>query len=188
MLEAPMGDLGPSYIWYKGVNTGENKQVRIRVSDDTAPVKTARGGTAPVNEIYTGRTAEVEGQMMQQTIIQLGIIIPGSESVGNAVIVSNPVGQSLRTLGGELVIVPIVSNAGSLDKKRWVTFPMAGVKLDMEIPYDGEGEERMFKVLWTCYKLEAADLLVVGYSGWSEGELFMIGESSTTRDSTITWS
>lgn len=183
MLEATMGDIGPAFVWYKGVNTGENKNVRIRVSDDTAPVKTARGGTAPVNEIYTGRSAEIEGSMMQQTVTQFGVIIPGSSTTGNAVIVSSPVGTSLRETAGELVVVPIVGNVGSLDKKRWFTFPLAGLKLDMEIPYDGEGEERMFKVIWTAYKIETDSEV----TGWSAGELFMIGESSTARDSAITW-
>lgn len=166
----PSGDMGPCDVNFDGTSTGENTMVHVRISDDLAEVKNARVGTAAVDKIFTGRSVEVEANLTQTTLAQLGIMQNASVS-GTEVRLSNPAGASMRDNAGILLIKPIVDGAISADTDNRITVPIAAPQVDWDFPFDGEGGQRTFKTVFHGLVVEDTGTP----TGWTAGELVGLG-------------
>lgn len=164
------GDMGPCDVNFAGTSTGENTMVHVRVSDDIAEVKNARVGTAAVDKIYTGRSIEVEANLTQSTLAQLGIMQNANVS-GTELRLSNPAGASMRDNAAILLIKRIIDGAISALTTNLITVPLAAPQVDWDFPYDGEGGQRTFKTTFHGLVVEVTGTP----TGWTAGELFGIG-------------
>ena len=177
-MPAPMGDLGPCVVLYGGVSTGENISVNFRSSDDTAPVKTAAFGSASKDEIFTGRSVEVEVMLTQTTLIQLGAMMVDTTITTNELMVATNVGTAMSDNRAQLIIKPVVGGTASATATKWLTVFAACPKVDMDIVYDVDGQ-RVFKTTFVGFPATAAEAAVSGVT-YAEGDLWAIGYGETS--------
>lgn len=166
-------DLGPCQVIFKGSQLGENLKVTVKTSEDTAPVKTARTGSAPVDDIFIGSMFECEVQMTRTQLAELNVVLPGASGAGTSgaqMVIRSTVGVSMRDRAGILILKPMVGNVVSVNTSEWLTVFIASPKPDMEFAYD-EQSQRVFKVVFKAYAVETAGTP----SGTDVGWLWKIG-------------
>jgi len=171
-MSYPLGDLGPCELKFGDTTLSENARVTFRTSDDVAPHRTARTGTAPKDEVYTGKSCEVEAVLVECSLVELAAIIPGASVDGNELMVATNVGTNARSIADELVIKKIEDGVASADETKWLTIFVAAPIPDIEQVYDAETDREVAKVIFRGYPVssvpsgetyEANDLFAIGY-------------------------
>lgn len=165
MPEFRLGDLGPCQAYFKGVDLGKNTNVVVRMTDETAPVRTAQDGTASVDDVITGRMFEVEINLTRTTLAQLESILPGVEVVGDVLTFSNPVGVALSSIAGHLSLKRIIEGIPSTDATHHLVFFNAAPRSQAEWAFDA-ATQRVTKAIFRCYPAETVP----------SGETYSVGE------------
>ena len=167
----PVGDLGPCQALYGGIDLGKNIEIKLTHSDDTAEIKTAQDGSAPVDEVFTGRRVQVECVMTQTSLAALNVITPGSVLASYNLQVSNNVGATQRDSCDVLILKPQVGDIASTDEDDWLTVFQCYPNPDYEIVYDVDSQ-RNFKVIFKAYPVRTND---EGVTGSIAGRIYDIG-------------
>lgn len=135
-------DLGPCEVsWNNNVIGVTYGGVKVKVDDDDADIKEDGNGSAPVDAVFTGRKfSEIEVPLTRFTLAQLDAIFHGASASGNALVISNVVGESMYDSSKELLLKPLVNDVASIDSTEWIklykTFPRA----KMELTYDNQNQ------------------------------------------------
>jgi len=175
-MPAPMGDLGPCDLVFEGTSVGENISVNFRSSDDTAPVKTAAFGSANKDEIFTGRSCEVEAMLTQTTNTQLNAMMVDASVSGTELMVTTNVGTAMSDNRAKLIIKPVVGGVASADTTKWLTVFAACPKVDLDVVYDVDSQ-RTFKTTFTGFPATTVEAAASGET-FAAGALWAIGYQS----------
>lgn len=149
----PVGDLGPCQAIFDGTDLGYNMDAKVKVTDETAPIKTAQTGSASVNDVITGRMVEIELTMTRSTPAQVNKIMPASTLTLNELMIKNPVGTSKREIAKKLVLKRIKEGAVSTDPTEWLTFFEAAPHAQAEWGFD-VSTQRVTKAMFRAYPAE----------------------------------
>lgn len=171
----PLGDLGPCQVFFDGTDLGYNMDVNVKLTDETAPVKTAQTGSASVNDIITGRTVEIECSMTRSSLAQVEKVMPATVRTNNELMIGNPVGTSKREQQGKLVLKRIKEGAVSTDEKEWLTFFNAAPHAQAEWKFD-VATQRVTKAMFRAYPVEAT----VSGETYAVGDIAAVGYGETT--------
>ena len=139
MAESFLLDLGPCEVsWNDSVLGVTYGGVKVKIDDDTADIKEDGNGSAPVDSIFTGRKfSEIEVPLTRFTLAQLDTIFHGAAVSGNALVISNLVGESMYDSSKELLLKPLVNDVASAITTEWIkiykTFPTAKIELTYDI-------------------------------------------------------
>jgi len=190
MAEFAMGDLGPCEVLFKLATTdatllsvttdtlGENLSVNFQYSEDVAPVKTAKTGTAPKDMIYTGSSVSVVVSMTQPTFAQLKLAFPNAVADSDEIIVSNAVGNSMVTDNYGLLQVRRVKGGtvqASSTSDETLTVFVAAPQPNINWVFD-ESEQRVAEVTFIGFPVATQPsgedmgvgaLFAIGYGGGS---------------------
>lgn len=176
----PMRDLGPGLAVFGVTELGRNQSVKFGHTCNVSPVTNAAHGSTPVNRIGAGGAAQVELMLSESSLAVLGAMLPGGTVTGDELIVKNAVGKDMRELAKTLIIKPLDSDAVVADEKQWLHLALATPIPEFEWTYDAESQ-RVAKVLFDAYPVDAADIAVGGElynSGsplWPVGGLWSVG-------------
>lgn len=163
--------LGTCKITYGGVDLGLTAGgVEVDVATSTHETKVDQLGESVVNEFITGRTVMAKCPLVETTIDNLILIMPGATKVDDSansklrVDVSTGIGESLRDLAKELVLHP-------------VALPDADVTEDFIIPLAGVAGALNF-----AYKIDSERVYNAEFKGYPDtakaGLLFQIGDKT----------
>lgn len=147
-------DLGPGEVTFKGVVWGKTSDNPdggthggILVKYETSEVDTMRDaeGNNPHDSIFVGQKFDIEANLAGMSLEQLKEIFPNATIVGSGtsrkLVISNPVGKSMRANAGVLLIKPIIDGEPTTDRTKWLRFPVAYPKAAFEVPFDLENQK-----------------------------------------------
>ena len=158
-------ELGPFVASLDGVELGENHKLTLKITDDTSPHKTAAFGTAAKDEYFTGRNITGEGLLTETTLAQFAAVMPSTTVTGSELMIASPVGTSLKSLAGKLVLKSVIGGVTSVTPSEWITLFNAAFKVDMEIVADAE-TDREYKCMFTAFPADSVP----------SGETYKIGD------------
>ncbi len=173
--QSPWRDLGGCEVERNGVSLGENVRASFRSSDDTAEIKTARGGTQPIDRVFTGKEVSLQLDMTRNSYAEIVAVTPGGSLSGNEMIVTATVGVSQRASAATYVVKPLVAGIASVDPTEWITIFIGGVMSALDLPFDAE-TQREHQVVISGFPANTSDIasggLAAGYpirSLWKAG-------------------
>lgn len=174
-MNLPIGNLGPCNAYFKGVLTGYNLNVVARMTDETAPVHLAQFGTASYDDIITGRVIEVEMDLADSTLAQLEAVMPATTLTVDELMISTPVGTSLRDNGGILELRPFTDGAESADPDDYLTYFLASPYNVSEWTFDAD-TQRVTHAMFRCFEVDT----VASGESYSSGDFGAIGYGENT--------
>lgn len=152
--------LGVCDVTYKTTALGLTKGgVELSVETETHQVKVDNFGETVVGEFVMGRLVKVTVPMVETTLQNLNLIMPGSELnvAGTEVTVKDGNGVNLFDEAGELKLTP------KNQPNEPVTIPLAATPGSVTFAYK-HNEERVFNVEFTGYPDATGLLFKVGVS------------------------
>lgn len=171
----PLGDLGPCSVTFNSVSLGENLDVTVRITDETAPVHTAAAGTASKDEIFTGRLVEIECSLTQSELTELEDVFPSSTRTVNELMFGSPVGTTMSSLGAHLVLKKVTGGVASADATEWITFFLAAPKSTAEWVFDAS-TQRVTRAFFRAFPVAT----VPSGETYSIGDFAAIGYGETS--------
>lgn len=171
MADASNIKLGTCKITYGGVDLGLTAGgVEVTVATTTHETKVDQLGDSTVNEFITGRTVMATCPLVETTIDNLILIMPGATKVGTGgtirVDVGTSTGTSLLLAAKELILHPIA--LADSDVSEDFIIPLAGVAGAMNFSYKLDSE-RIYNAEFKGYPNTA-----------NGGLLFQIGDKTAT--------
>ncbi len=179
-MVTPNREIGPGVPVFNGNELGQISTMKFGATWAVVETKTASFGVTPKDGIHGGVEFAVESELAEVSLATLGIVIPVATVAGTRLTVNNAAGLTLSDIAGVLIYKPTEENGARTDEDEWVTFPKAAPVPDFENEYQGEGGQRMFKVIWKIYPVSAADLA-------TGGRLYNSGTAQWTAGDLVSW-
>lgn len=153
-----VGDIGPCIVQWNSetVATVHEDGARFRHSVETADVKEAMHGNAPVDSVIIGfGPAEFECPFTRITWADLARMMPGGShsgvsGSGTLLVRSRVTGTTLYSLAQELIVKRIVGGIADTDASRWLHIPKAYPIPNFDIPYNLT-DQRGFMVTFKAF-------------------------------------
>ena len=147
--------IGPANISWDGNDLGLTKGgISFSVETGTYAVTVDQFGEIEVDEVIQSRKVMVTVPMVETTIANMNLIMPGSTVTGGKVDVSSGIGLSLLSIAKPLIIIP----KGVTDGSETITIPLAATAGNAEFTYQSN-EERVYNVTFRGYIDTATDHL-----------------------------
>lgn len=170
-----LSDLGPAEITFDGTVWGKTvtnpeggTHGGIIVKYDSTFVDTMRDaeGNNEHDSIFVGQKFGVEANLAGMSLTQLSLMFPNASLIGagpsKKLVISSPVGKSMRTNAKRLIIKPIIDGVATTDQTLWIVFDLAFPVAAFEVPFDLENQ-KVTKVTFKIFH----DLTTGVISEWS---------------------
>jgi len=135
--------LGPVQITIGGNDMGKTEGgVTVALTESSVPLHTDQDGETPVDEIITGTSITVTGNLAENTLDNIAtlaktsVVSDASDPQKQKVEVGANVGYSLFANAVEVVLKPYDGGVVSTNANDWLTIPKAGIKFNGNLQYD----------------------------------------------------
>ena len=155
-------ELGPCQILLNAVDMGKTEGgVTISVGETTVVLNTDQDGETPVDEVVTGTTVTITGNLAEITLANIASVLKGSVVTNGAkekVEVTPNVGTSLLSNSNEIIVKPYVDGSPSTEENDWITMGAAGLKAAMALNYN-KSDQRVIAFEAVGYPHGASDVI-----------------------------
>lgn len=161
----PDYELGPCQILIDEVDMGKTEGgVTVAIGETTVVLNTDQDGETPVDEVVTGTTITVTGNLAEITLANLATVLKTTVTADGAkqkVEIIPNVGTSLLTNAVDMVIKPYVEGAVSTDANDWISLRKAGLKATTSLSYN-RADQRVIAFEATGYPAESDIIVTFG--------------------------
>lgn len=141
-LDGDLLELGPANVYWDGVCLGYmGEQLAVKVKADAVALTGGQRGNVPINKVVSGGHFQIVVPFKEISISNYAKAMPNAKLVGGGGSGGRlewriKVGQKLREIAKELVIIKLVGEEESTDPRDKLVVPLASpADTEVTIPY-----------------------------------------------------